>query len=375
MKNKLTQSIQLLLFINLLCFSSQVLSQAIRIPQNQNLRTRAGRTVGVTAIDISWNAPSVRGREGNIWGTSVVPFGFTVLGFGSNVESPWRAGADECTTMSFSTDVTINGQPLAAGKYAFFIAVYADSCVLIFNKNTSAWGSYFYDKSQDVLRVPTIQAKYQASSQELLTYTFDKQTNEGVEVALVWEKWKISFAVGVDTKKTVLADIKRQMSGALGFDPPSLATAANWCLQNNVNLEEALNWANSAVNPNLGGLKTFFALSTQSALLEKLGKKAEADETMKSALENASVIEMHQYGRQLLSQKKAKEAMAVFEQNYKKHNGAWPTNVGMMRGYSATGNLKKALEHAKAALLQAPDDINKKSLSDAIKKLEEGKTL
>ena len=375
MKNKLTPSIQLLLFINLLFFSSNVLSQAIRIPQNQNTPNRAGRTVGVSAIDISWNAPSVRGREGNIWGTSVVPFGFTVLGFGSNVESPWRAGADECTTMSFSTDVTINGQPLAAGKYAFFIAVYADSCVLIFNKNTAAWGSYFYDKSQDVLRVTTIQAKNQTSSQEQLTYTFDKQTNEGVEVALIWEKWKIPFTVGVDSKKTVLADIKRQMSGALGFDPPSLATAANWCLQNNVNLEEALNWANSAVNPSLGGLKTFSALSTKSGLLEKLGKKAEADETMKSALENASAIELHQYGRQLLSQKKATEALAVFEQNFKKHNGAWPTNVGMMRGYSATGNLKKALEHAKAALGQAPDDINKKSLSDAIKKLEEGKSL
>lgn len=362
------------LLLNLFVFSGNLAAQAIRIPQNQNLTSRAGRTVGVTDIDVRWNAPSVRGREGKIWG-SLVPYGYTVLGFGSNVESPWRAGADECTTIAFSTDVTINGKPLAAGEYAFFIAVYADSCVLIFNKNTSAWGSYFYDKTQDVLRVTTTQLKNQTPLQEQLNYTFSRQTNEGVEVALLWEYWKIPFTVGVDAKKTVLADIKRQMSGALGFDPPSLTTAANWCLQNDINLEEALHWATTAVEPNLGGLKTFSALSTQSGLLEKLGRKAEAAETMKAALENGSAIELHQYGRQLLAQKKTTEALAVFEQNFKKHNGTWPTHVGMMRGYSATGNLKKALEHAKAALSQAPDELNKRTLTEAIKKLEEGKPL
>lgn len=69
------------------------------------------------------------------------------------------------------------------------------------------------------------------------------------------------------------------------------------------------------------------------------------------------------------------QALAVFETNYKKHNGEWPTNVGLMRGYSATGNLKKALEHAKAALPQAPDDINRTSIENSIKTLSAGKAL
>ena len=81
------------------------------------------------------------------------------------------------------------------------------------------------------------------------------------------------------------------------------------------------------------------------------------------------------YGRQLLSQKKTAEAMAVFQKNYTKYKGAWPTNVGMMRGYSATGDLKKALEHAKLALAQAPDEQNKKALEQAVKTLSEGKQL
>lgn len=114
---------------------------------------------------------------------------------------------------------------------------------------------------------------------------------------------------------------------------------------------------------------------TKSRLLSKLNRQTEADETMKVALENASAQEMHQYGRQLLSEKKTKEAFAVFEKNFKKNKGAWPTHVGMMRGYSALGDLKKALEHARLALAQAPNDVNKQSLEQAIKTLESGKPL
>jgi len=96
---------------------------------------------------------------------------------------------------------------------------------------------------------------------------------------------------------------------------------------------------------------------------------------MTAALETATSLEMHQYGRRLLSEKKPKEAMVIFEKNFKQNKGAWPTQVGMMRGYSAMGDLKKALEHAKLAAVQAPDELNKKSLEQAIKTLESGKPL
>ena len=372
-QNKFTAFWLFLLFV--LVNSNAISAQALRIPQNQNFPSKAGRRVGVTDIDIKWNAPGVKGREGKIWGTPVAYYGYSVLGFGSNVESPWRAGADECTTIAFSTDVTINGKALSAGNYAFFIAVYPDSCVLIFNKNVIAWGSYFYDKSLDVMRVTTIQKKNQSPMQERLTYNFDKQTESSVEVALVWENWKIPFTVAVDAQKTTLTNIKAQMSGELGFDPPSLTAAATWCLQNNVNLPEAVNWINSATNPQLGGTKTFSALSTKSKLLEKTGKTAESVEIMKQALDNATVTELHFYGRQLLTEKKPKEALAVFEANYAKNSGAWPTTAGLMRGHSANGDLKKALEFAKLALPQAPDEASKQVVSEAIKKLEAGKAL
>ena len=351
-------------------------AQLLQLPDGGvNFKSNAGRKVGMTDIEINWNAPGVKGREGKIWGTSVANYGFEVLGFGSNMPSPWRAGANESTTISFSTDVTINGKSLAAGTYGFFIALYTDSCTLIFNKNTKGWGSYFYNSNLDVLRVTTLQQKDMKESKERLEYTFAKQTANTIEVALEWERWRIPFTVTTDVKQTTLAYLKSQMSGAMGFDPPSLETAAGWCLQNEVNYEEALNWANSAVDPNLGGVKTFRALSTKAGLLNKLNRQHEADELMTVALDNATSIEMHGYGRQLLTQNKVKEAMQVFQKNYDKYKGAWPTNVGMMRGYSASGNLKKALEHAKLALAQAPDAGNKSALEQAVQKLTEGKPL
>src|ERR1700754_185167 len=84
-------------------------AQMMRLPDgNTNYKCKTGRLVGATNIDISWNAPGVKGREGKVWGTDVAWYGFNVLGFGSNTASPWRAGADECTNISFSTDVIIN---------------------------------------------------------------------------------------------------------------------------------------------------------------------------------------------------------------------------------------------------------------------------
>jgi tetratricopeptide (TPR) repeat protein len=351
-------------------------AQLLQLPiGNTNYRCKTGRVIGVTDIDITWNAPGVKGREGKIWGTSIAHYGFTVLGFGSNVQSPWRAGADENTTIAFSTDVTINGKKLAAGKYGFHIALYPDSCTLIFNKNNTGWGSYFYNSSLDVLRVNTVQQKDSKESKERLDYTFSKQTDHSVELALEWEHWRIPFTVEVDLINTTLNSIRTQLSGAMGFDPPSLEAAANWCLQNKVNYEEALGWINTAVDPSLGGVNTFRIMSTRAGLLEGLNRKEEADKIMQAAVETANANELHTYARQLLSQNKVKEALVLFEKNYKKNNGAWPTPAGLMRGYSAAGDLKKALEYAKKALPLAPNPGVKKIVEEAIATLESGKAL
>ncbi len=360
-----------LLFLGALVLNAQ----SLQLPQGQNFSCTASRKIGITDIHVKWNAPGVKGREGKIWGTDIVYYGYSVLGFGSEVKSPWRAGADESTVISFSTDVSINGKPLAAGNYGFFIAVYPDSCVLIFNKNVDGWGSYFYRENLDVLKVTTRQQKNQPALQERLAYNFYNQTDNTVDITLEWERWKIPFTVAIDTKTTTLNYIQNQMSSGIGFDPPSLERAAEWCADNNVNLDQALQWVNTAMDPNLGGVISFKSYSTKSKLLAKQGKTKEADEAMTIAIENGTAVELHGYGRQLLSDKKPKEAMVVFEKNHQKQQGKWPTNVGMMRGYNGIGDLKNALKYAKLALIQATDEVNKNNLKKSIERLEQGKSL
>jgi Flp pilus assembly protein TadD len=81
-------------------------------------------------------------------------------------------------------------------------------------------------------------------------------------------------------------------------------------------------------------------------------------------------LEIHQYGRQLLAANKPEEAMVVFQFNKERNGDAWPVHVGLARGYAAAGDKAKALEHAKLALQQAPDDLNRNSLQAMIKTLE-----
>ena len=225
------------------------------------------------------------------------------------------------------------------------------------------------------MRVTTVQQKNIKNSKERVEYTFSNQTLNSIEVALEWEHWRIPFKVEVDINATTLAFIQSQMSGAAGFDPPSLEFAAAWCLTNNVNTNEALAWINSAVDPNLGGLNNFKNLSIKAGLLTKLNKKEEADKIMNAALEKATAVELHNYGRQLLAEKKVTEAIEIFEMNAKKFNGIWPTSAGLMRGYSAKGDLKKALEYAQKAVNDAPTAEVKKIMIAAVETLSKGKAL
>ncbi len=336
-----------------------------------NIKSSVSARIGVTDIAIHWDAPGVKGREGAIWGTTVVHYGFQNLGFGTAKESPWRAGANENTTITFSTDVLVEGKPLAAGAYGFFIAVYPDSCTLIFSKTSTSWGSYFYNPAADALRVTVRQQKNQPASREWLNYEFADQREDGATIALVWERWRIPFRVDIDLKKTVLDALRQEMANSPGFYDQNLNAAATFCLQHDYNLEEALDWADRAVQ----NTPSFTNYRLKAQILEKLNRVAEADKIMADAFDRATLLELHQYGRQLITEKKPQKAMEVFQLNFKKNGDTWPVHVGLARGYSANGDLKKALEHAKIAQKQAPDDMNKKSLDNMVKTLSEGKPL
>src|SRR6218665_2508211 len=110
-------------------------------PDGGNKKAFVGERVGITDVTIHYDRPAVKGREGRIWG-DLVPYGFTDQGFGISKSAPWRGGANENTTISFSTDVMVEGKPIAAGTYALFIALTETDATIIFSKNSTSWGSF-----------------------------------------------------------------------------------------------------------------------------------------------------------------------------------------------------------------------------------------
>ncbi|MFN8352985.1 MAG: DUF2911 domain-containing protein [Spirosomataceae bacterium] len=336
-----------------------------------NKKASVSERIGLTDVTIQYDRPAVKGRDGKIWG-QVVHFGFKDLGFGPSKAAPWRAGANENTTITFSSDVKVEGKDLPAGKYGLMMAVQESEVTVIFTKNTSSWGSYFYNPTEDALRVVVKQQKDQPFV-ERLRYGFSDQTDNSALVALEWERWKIPFRVEIDLGKTLFASFRNELRGERGFYWQAWQQAATYCLRLNTNLEEGLTWAEKSISEPFVGEANFTTLSTKAQILSKLGRNSEADATMKDALPVGNLQELHNYGKQLLSQKRADLALEVFKFNANKNPNVFTTNIGLARGYSAVGNFKEALKFAKAALPQAPDAQNKDSVEKMIQQLAENK--
>lgn len=342
-------------------------------PDGGNKKATVGERIGITDVTIHYDRPGVKGREGKIWG-QLVPVGFNDLNFGTSKAAPWRAGANENTTIEFSTPVKIEGKELPAGKYGFFIAYDPQQCTLIFSRNSTSWGSFFYNPVEDALRV-TVKPVAMGQSVEWLRYEFLDETTDAATIALEWEKLRIPFRVQVDLDELQFESFRRELRGERSFNPgwQSFQQAAQYASDHNKNLEEGLAWAEQAVNGRFIGEANFQTLSTKATLLAKLGRQAEADSTMQQALEHGNLQQLHNYGRQLLAQQKNKEALDVFMLNYKKNPGSFIPMVGLARGYAANGDTKKALQFAKKALPLAPDEMNRKNLETMIEKMEQDK--
>jgi tetratricopeptide (TPR) repeat protein len=360
--------------LTLSCFIGETQAQIplTVAPSGGNKKASVSEQIGLTQVTIHYDRPGVKGREGKIWG-QLVPAGFTDQGFGSSKAAPWRAGSNENTTIEFTSDVKINGQPLPAGRYGFFIAYDPNESILIFSRNSTSWGSFFYDDKEDVLRV-NIRPVALDKSVEWLKYEFSDETANSAIVSLQWEKLSFPFKVEVDYDKDQIESFRKQLRNKEGFLWESWNQAAQWCLQNNTNLDQALAWADSATSASFGGDKSFAAWSTRAQLLEKLNRQNEADAIMKKTLAFASVFEVHQYGRQLIQQKKAREAMEVFKNNFQKNPNQFTTLVGMARGYSANGEYKSALKYLTQALPLSPG-AQKNNVETMIQKLKDGKDI
>jgi hypothetical protein len=348
-------------------------------PSGDNPQSSVTQAIGPVRVTIDYSSPRVvRGkndRRGKIWG-ELVPWGMTDLGFNGCSSCPWRGGANENTTFTVTHDVKVQGEPLPAGRYGLHFIPGEDEWTVIFSKDADSWGSFWYDPKLDALRVKTKAAK--GEYREWLSYDFPEREPAKTTVALAWEELRVPFTVSVDNVNDLWVDgLRRDLRGFAGFFWQNWQMAANFCAQNKVNLEEGLKWAERAVSDPAwsGGNENFSTLMTLSRLQEANGRVEDARKTYEKALNHKTTtpIDIHAAARQLLTDGKKDQAIHLFQLNAKRFPNEWPVHVGLMRAYSAAGDYRKALQEAKLAIPQAPDNGNKKNLERLAKMLEEGK--
>lgn len=372
-----------LLLLSLFGLALQINAQTISTPPSgNNQKASVTQYIGsLVTVTVDYSSPDVTApdgtdRRGQVWG-QLVPYGFTDLGFGNRNPSPWRAGANENTTITFSHDVEIEGKSIEAGTYGLHIAV-AESgpwTVVLSNRN-DAWGSFFYEESKDALRVQV--SPKDTEYTEWLTYEFIDRQPEETTLALKWEEKMLPFKISVpDMNDLYVSAFEEELTGSAGFIWQNWMTAANWSVQNDYALDKALVWADQAINAPFVGNENFNTLSTKANVLRKLDRNDEAKDVMDRALNHpaTTVFQIHQYGRQLIGRGEIDEALEVFKLNAKKFPKTWPINVGLARGYSAKGEYKTALKYAKLAYAAAPDELNKNALKTAIENLEKGQAM
>lgn len=331
---------------------SLVVEAQVKTPRGSKMAA-VSEQIGITDVTINYSRPAVNGREGKIWG-GLVPYGLVDYHYGTSKAAPWRAGANENTTVEFSTDVTIEGKPLAAGKYGFFVAMGPERATLVFSKDNNSWGSFYYNPAGDALRVE-VPVKKTTESVEWLKYEFTAETDSSAVAVLQWEKVRIPFAIAVDLKKTQVEAYRRAFnSGAFYIYWQNMQQAADFCLVNDVNLEEGLSWADRSINTYFGEAN-FRTLSTYAGLMEKAGRQHEADSLMKAAYPRGSTEDIYYYGVKLLRRKKNKEAFEAFKVNYDKAPKDWLANLGLAKGYAVMGDKVTAVKYADNSVRLAQD--------------------
>lgn len=329
-----------------LLIGAQAFGQTLTTPQ-VSPKGKVYQAVGISKIGIVYSRPAVKDRE--VWGKLVA------------FDSPWRAGANENTVITFSHDVKIEGEDLAAGTYGLhMIPSEKGDWTVMFSHNSTSWGSFSYDEAEDALRVSV--SPKESDHHELLSYDVIPWSDSKATVALSWADKTIPIGVSLSTPDIVMANMKNELRSLAGFSWQGWNQAASYCAKQKINEEEALAWSEKAVK--MGG--GFTAMNTHAQLLTANGEAEKAEKYMAKAMNKANMAELNAYGYQLLGQGKHDKAIKVFKLNVEKHPQDANIHDSLGEGLvirDAPGDKKEAIKNFKKSLaMNPPENTRQNSL-------------
>jgi len=281
MKTKLKITCLLLLSMGI---SAGLKAQGIKLPQPSS-----GQTViqdfGLGQITVKYSRPNTKGRK--IFG-ELEPYG-----------AVWRTGANSATVISFTENVTLEGQPVPAGEYALFTIPGKDEWTIILNKTTKQWGAYDYKEADDFLRFK-VKAGTSKDKTETFCIGFVNVYPTKAQMQLAWDNTVVTLNLTTDIDAKVMASIDEAMKG----DKKPYFQSAIYYFENGKDLNKALEWMNAAetADPKAPWVRLWKG-RVQLKMGDKKGAAASAETGIKLATE-AKNPEYIRLNTELLTQAK-----------------------------------------------------------------------
>ena len=260
-----------LVFVGGLIAASRLAAQtpAVNFPAASPACTLKQR-VGLTDIEVVYSRPGVKGRT--IFG-GIVPYG-----------QVWRTGANQATTISFSSPVKLEGVDIPAGKYALFTIPGENEWTVIINKNAAQWGSFQYNEKDDVTRFQ-VKPVTLAESIETFTIEFNHIRDESAVLNLVWDKAVVPIHLQVEVTSKLVPQIESAMAAPGKKSDNFYFQAATYYYNHDLDQTKALDWVNAGLADNPRFAYEMFHLKAQ--ILAKQGDKPGAIAAAKESTELA----------------------------------------------------------------------------------------
>ena len=326
-------------------------AQSVTVPRTPSPAATVVQTIGISTVTVKYSRPSVKGRP--VWGF-LVPYGWNKQPGGTNNDAPWRAGANENTTIQVSQDCMIEGHAVAAGTYGMFFVINKDnSGELVLSKDNQAWGNYFYDPSHDLMRTKI--TVNDAPYVERLTYDFDSLTKTSAQLLLHFEKKEFPVKISFAVDDIVLANAAQELNGAIGFGWQAYVSAANYALQNHIPSDQVVAWSDKAIAMN----KNFTTLRVRADLLDQQGKTDSAKKYLDESMTFATEAELNAYGYQEMGANQVGNARSAFiaaTVKYPKSANAWDS---LGEYYALQGDKKNAILNFRKSLSLNPPAATK----------------
>ncbi|MCF8237442.1 MAG: DUF2911 domain-containing protein [Saprospiraceae bacterium] len=263
------------LFTLLFAFATLSLTAQIKTPAPSPM-CKITQTVGLTEVSLEFSRPSIKGR--NIFG-DLVPFG-----------TMWRTGANASSKISFSDDVSIEGNAIKAGQYAIYTIPGENDWEVILYSDVSHWGTPDEWKADQEAARFKVKSYSMPVTVESMTFMIDNLENDKAQLSLIWDKTIVPMTLTVPTDELVMKTINRTMNGPVAGDYYS---AGRYYFESGKDKGKALEYVQKANSMD----PKFWTLRMESLILADMGKKKDAIAAAKKSLAMATEAKNEDYVR------------------------------------------------------------------------------